>query len=264
MVLLRLEHDPEKSLAGWTPTVRKRSCFSNTPRERDDDRNGIMPLQISLSSLPLFLAPLQELAEQGLAVRRALRRARSGLIQERLKIATDLFLVGGGAAEALEHLLGNRMPGPTRNGRSHVDVAPLGMAGRDLEPVPLGEQLLDEALDASVTIASLLPIEDGENRRHRDRVDLLSFGDEGGIVLRIQLAQGVIVGERLGERNRNDMQAGVLGDPGQEIDRLADHAHQGGNLPGSQLLQGALLVDRDLLDLHAQALENNRSGQARS
>src|SRR5215211_8102600 len=158
MVLLRPKHDPEKpgpDLSRVDADCSERSCFSNTPRERDDDRKEIMPLQISLSSLPLFLAPLQELAKQGLAVHRALRRARSGLIQERLEIATDLFLVGGGAAQALEHLLGKRMPGPTRNGRSHVDVAPLGMAGRDLEPVPLGEQLLDEALDASVTIASL-------------------------------------------------------------------------------------------------------------
>src|SRR5215211_3040173 len=120
---------PKKAWPGLEPGGRRlfgKDHASATPRERDD-RKEIMPLQVSLSSFPLFLAPLQELAKQGLAVHRALRRARSGLIQERLEIATDLFLVGGGAAQALEHLLGKRMPGPTRNGRSHVDVAPLGM-----------------------------------------------------------------------------------------------------------------------------------------
>jgi hypothetical protein len=39
-----------------------------------------------------LFAPLQELAEQGLAVRLALRRASSNAIQEGLKIATDVIL----------------------------------------------------------------------------------------------------------------------------------------------------------------------------
>ena len=122
----------------------------------------------SLFPPSLLLAPLQELTEQRLAIRLALGRARSDAAEEGLEIAAEVVLRRQRrAAEALEHLFRDGVSGPTRNGRRQVDVAPFGMTGRDLELVPLGEELLDETLDAPVSVATLGPIEHGENRRYR-------------------------------------------------------------------------------------------------
>jgi hypothetical protein len=73
-----------------------------------------------------------------------------------------------------------------------------------------------------------------------------------------ELAQGVIVGELLGEWDREEMQAGILRDVGEERDRLADHAHERRHLARPQLLQSAGLIDVDLFDLDPEALEDDR------
>src|SRR5262249_42943489 len=138
------------------------------------------------------------------------------------------------------------------------------MAGRDLETVPLREQPLDEALDASVAVAPLRPVEYGENCRHRDGVDSLAFGDQRGIIFRFELAQRVIVGKHLRERDRNEVKARVWRDAVEELDWFGDDAHQRRNFAGLQLLQPALLIDQDLLDVDPKALENDRPGQAGS
>src|ERR1044071_2636461 len=131
----------------------------------------VIPLWLDLlPSLALLLAPLQELAEQRLAIGSALRHARSGLVQEGLEVASDLFLVGGRSAETLEHVLGDLVTRPAGNGRPEIDVTPLRVPRRDLEAIPLGEHLLDEAFDASVAVAAFLPVENRDDRRHRERV----------------------------------------------------------------------------------------------
>src|SRR4029453_4433741 len=113
----------------------------------------------------------------------ALWRAGSDAIQEGLEIATDVFLSRyRRAVETLEHLLGDDVPGPARNRGAQVNLAPLGMTGRDQELVPLGEEPLDEAFDAPVSVATPPPVEPGKNRRPRDGVALLSFATRRGLV----------------------------------------------------------------------------------
>src|SRR5262249_51202583 len=142
----------------------------------------------SASSPTLLFAPLQEFAEQGLAIGLALWRAGSDAIQEGLEIATDAFLSRyRRAMQTSEHLLGDDVPGPARDGGGQVDVAPFGMTGRDQELVPLGEEPLDKAFDATVSVATPRPVEHGKNRRHRDGIDFLPFRNERRIVLRLEL-----------------------------------------------------------------------------
>src|SRR5260221_12115867 len=138
------------------------------------------------------------------------------------------------------------------------------MTGWDQELVPLGEEPLDEAFDAPVSVATLPPVEHGKNRWHRDGINLLSFGNEGRIIFRLELTEGVVVCERFRERDRDEVKPGVRWNSGEEVDGLSDDAHQCRNVAGWQLLQCALLVDQALLDLHAETLEDNRPCQPRS
>src|SRR5262249_2186593 len=129
---------------------------------------------------------------------------------------------------------------------------------------PLGKELLDEAFDAPVSVATPPPVEHGKNGRHRDGIDLLSFRNERRIVFRLELTQGVVVCERFRERDWDEVKAGVRWDSGEEVDWLSDDAHQCRNFAGLQLLQCARLVDQDLLDLDAEALEGDRPCQTRT
>jgi hypothetical protein len=103
-----------------------------------------------------LFTPLQEFVEQGLAIGLGLWHAGSDAIQEGPEIATDILLSRyRRAMETFEHLLGDDVPGPTRNRGAQIDVTPLGMTGRDQELVPVGEEPLDEAFDAAVSVLPL-------------------------------------------------------------------------------------------------------------
>ena len=92
--------------------------------------------------------------------------------------------------KTLEHLRGNAIAGPTRNCGAKIDLSPLGMTGRDQELSHLENSRSDEAFDAAVPVAALRPVEYGKNRRHRDGLDFLAFGDQRGIIFRVQTHPG--------------------------------------------------------------------------
>src|SRR5215510_16494605 len=174
----------------------------------------------------LLLPPLQELAEQRFALALARRRAaRAGARQEGLEIAVQVAVARHFLALVLlQGLFGHGKPRPPGDRGRQVYVAPLGMIRRLLELAPVGKQALGEALDAAEAVAALRPVVDREHGRHRDRVNPAVLRDEIRIVLRGQLAQRVVVGELLGERDRQELQAGIGRDIGEESDRLSDYA----------------------------------------
>ena len=76
------------------------------------------------------------------------------------------------------------------------------MPRRLAELVPFGEKGLDEPADAPVVIRPFCPIGDGKHGRNHERVDRPALRNERRIFLVRQLAETVVVGERLRERNR--------------------------------------------------------------
>ena len=60
------------------------------------------------------------------------------------------------------------------------------------------------------------------------------------------------------------METGVRRDSREEVNRLSDDPHQCIDFSTSQLLQSALLVDQDLIDLNPETLEHDRSCQTGS
>jgi len=60
------------------------------------------------------------------------------------------------------------------------------------------------------------------------------------------------------------MEAGTGGNLRKKIDRLGDDPHQRAELARFQLLHGGRIVVQHLLDLDAEPLEHDRSGQARA
>src|SRR6516165_7297230 len=187
-------------------------------------------------SATLLFLPLQKFAKQRLTL----------LLRQVCSCETGRFQKGGKIAGALrgsllwtntpQHLLRHAPARPAGDGGSKIDVAPLRVAWRLTELVPVREQALDEPSDAPVAIVSLLPRGYREHRWHRDRIDWLTFGNERRILFVGQLAEHVVVGERLGKRDRYEMQARVRRGLGKQIDWLCNHADQGGKLPALELL----------------------------
>src|SRR5262249_61807754 len=110
------------------------------------------------------------------------------------------------------------------------------MAWRLTELVPVREQSFDEPFNTPIAIVSFLPIEYRQHRRNGDRIDRLTFWDQGRIFFVRELAERVVVGERLRKRDRHEVQARVRRDFGKEIDRPSDHPHQSSKLAALELL----------------------------
>src|SRR4051812_6077253 len=138
------------------------------------------------------------------------------------------------------------------------------MTGRNQELVPIRKQPFGEAFNAPVSVAASWPVEHGKNCRYCDSLDLLSFRNERWVVFRLELTHRVVIGKGFRVRNRDEVETGVWWDSGEEIDRLSDDAHKCLDFTTSQLLQSALLVDQDLIDLNAETLEYDRSCQTGS
>src|SRR5262245_42113644 len=130
--------------------------------------------------------------------------------------------------------------------------------------VPVGEKTFDESFGAPVPIVSFLPVENGEHRRRRDRVDGLSFRNQGRILLIRKLTNRIVIGEDRRKRNRQEVQTRIGGDLRKKVNRLSDHADERGKFTRLQLLQGGGVVIQYLLDLDAEPLKDNRAGEARS
>ena len=93
----------------------------------------------------------------------------------------------------------------------------------------MGEKPLCKALDAAVSITSFRPIEYCKHHRHGNRIDRLTIRNERRVVFRFEFTQSVVVCERLSERDRDQVEAGVRRNSVEEIDRLANHEYKRSN-----------------------------------
>jgi hypothetical protein len=135
------------------------------------------------------------------------------------------------------------------------------MTGRHQELVPVCKEPFGEAFNAPVSVATPWPVEHGKNCWYCDGLDLLSFCNERWVVFRLELTHRVIVSKSFRVRNRDELKTRVRWDPGEEVNGLSDDAHQCCNFAALQLLQCALLIDQNLIDLNTETLEYDRSGQ---
>src|SRR5215468_10868307 len=138
------------------------------------------------------------------------------------------------------------------------------MTRRLPELFPVGEHRLDHARDAAVAVMTLRPVEHGEHCGNRNRIDRGALRNEPRVVLAGEFTDRVVVGERLGERNWQEMIGRILRHLCEDVDRLPDLAHERGNLSRRQLLRSRWVIEEQLLDLDAEALEHDAPGQARS
>src|SRR5262249_57230102 len=118
-----------------------------------------------------------------------------------------------------------------------------------------------KASNAQIGVAPPGPVEHRKTRRYCNCIDRLSISNKRRIVLRLKLTQRVVVCKRFRERNRDEMKTGVRWDSGKEVNWLSDDAHQCRNFAALQLLERALLVDQNLIDLYAETLKYNCSCQ---
>src|SRR5215471_3099294 len=132
-----------------------------------------------------------------------------------------------------------------------------------LELLPLAVQALNEALDFAIAVGAFLPIVNRKHRRHRDRIDAFATG-EVRIILRTELPERVKVLERLRIRNGHEVQAGIRRNLREEVDRLGNDACNRIDFTRTQLRQRRRLIDQHLLDIDAQALEDDGASQARA
>src|SRR3954470_2544799 len=84
------------------------------------------------------------------------------------------------------------------------------------------------------------------------------------IVLRLERRGNVVVLERSSILNRDEVKAWFRLEPHEEVIRLPDHMHDGGEIAAAHLLQGNRVVDEHRLDLDPKPLEDDLSGQVSS
>src|SRR5258708_785166 len=137
------------------------------------------------------------------------------------------------------------------------------MKGRLREFVPAVKQILDEPFDATVSVAVLRPVIDGEHRRHRNGVHPVARQSQVRIVRVGELADDIEGGEGLGIRHRQEMKAGVRRYFRPEVDRLRHHPEEIGDLARPDHLHAGREVDKDRLDRDSEAREDDRAGQRR-
>src|SRR3982074_3855165 len=113
--------------------------------------------------------------------------------------------------------------------------------------VPVSEKSLDQSFNSPVAIATFRPIENRECRRSRDRVDGLTFRNQGRIFFVRKLTKGVVVGERFRKRNRHEVQSRIRGYLRKKVDRLSNHADERGKFTRLELLQRSGIVIQHLL-----------------
>src|SRR5262249_10220186 len=111
------------------------------------------------------------------------------------------------------------------NGCSKIHVPPFRMTRRFPKSVPLAEESFGEPPYPAIAVAALLPVEDREHCGDREGVGRLGFRDQARILLVSELTQRVVVGKRLGEGDRHEVEPRTRRDLGEEIDRLANYAH---------------------------------------
>src|SRR5262245_59464770 len=136
------------------------------------------------------------------------------------------------------------------------------MALRLAKLVPFVEERLRESLHTAISIAVLRPIVNRKHSRNSKGLDGLTLRNKVGIFFARQLADRIVVGEKLGIGNRNKVQAGVGRYLCEEVDGLSNYTDQSGKLAGFDLLQCGRIVEQDLFNLHPKSLKNDRSRQA--
>src|SRR5207237_8160065 len=124
------------------------------------------------------------------------------------------------------HLLGECVPQPARNVGPQVDFPQLWMTGRHQELVPVCKKPFGKASNASVSLASLWPIEHGKNCWYCNSLYLLSFCNKRRVVFRLELTHRVIVGKGLGVWNWNEVETGVRRVSRDEVKRISAYPAQ--------------------------------------
>src|SRR4029453_3157534 len=180
----------------WTRRCAKRK---HVPFQRNGTcSRAWYPISYSAAARGALLAPLEKLKKQGFPLLIG-GPPHACAVQERLEVRASRCL----AADKLCQLFfGRRQPGPTRDRRGEIDVAPLRLVRRLPQLLPILEQLGDEALDLAVPIALFRPIVGSQHERHGKRVDGLSLWNQVRVVLVRQLPYGVKVGEHFFVRDR--------------------------------------------------------------
>src|SRR4029077_9561582 len=115
-----------------------------------------LPPGKKFESAPLARPPLQEFLEQPVAL---LRRQCGGLFAPAHEELLELVALGLRRGIAAQPLLRALEALPARQHRGEVRLAPFRMARGSLEFGELREEIVDELLDAAVTIRALRPVE---------------------------------------------------------------------------------------------------------
>src|SRR5262245_9350620 len=150
-----------------------------------------------------LLAPLDEIEEEALALLLTARHPYTATDQKLVELAARAQRL----PVARQPILGRLEAAPARERCRKVRFAPFGMALRLRKRFELREETPDEILQTAIGLAALWPIVGNQHRRGRDRLDVLAWAHEPGIVLAGQNSWQVIVLQRLGERHRQEAQA---------------------------------------------------------
>src|SRR4051812_25584240 len=237
-----------------TPSCRHFAAASRLPPGGSTLTHSLTHAHTHSHSAALARLPLEKFLEQPVAFA---RWQRSSLLAAAGEEIVELIALALRHAAALaQPLLGAFEALPTRQNRRQIGLAPFRMARRLLEFGEPREEVLDELLDATVTIRALRPVERDQPRAHRHCLHLLPRRDETRIVVAGQHGWQIVRLQRLVESDAQEAEAvrgfQLRGRSG----RLAGDQDRGSDLASLEGFEGIRLTHVHFLGFDAEFLED--------
>src|SRR5216684_8096591 len=168
-----------------------------------------------------------------------------------------LALLGG--ARAIQPLLSGLKALQARDSCRQIDVLPFWVEAGRLQFVRPAEKFVDKTRDTKIARRAGTPVERSENRGHRNGGDPLAF-DKVRIIRRLKIRGEIVIFEVRAVFDRQKFETFLPFAFDERVDRLRSHKDDACNLSTLHLLKRYRVRDKHLVDIDAEAAENQGTG----
>src|SRR5579871_1528255 len=220
----------------------------------------VAPVDAILPRRPRLLPP-QKFLEQFIGTRRRNRCALGAALLRRELTEIRLQARNIRAAGRCEPFLRRLEALPVFQSDCKIDLAPFGMVRRLAKLLDLGEERIDEPLNAAVAIGVFRPVISDQDHFVGDGLDDLAGRDLVRIIFVREFGRQVLcLRDLLRERDRDEVYSVLELHIGDELRGFAGDVSGRGDLTGLEHFKRLALDDVDHFDLDTEALENVAHG----
>src|SRR6195256_3213926 len=165
-----------------------------------------------------------------------------------------------GRISPIKPLLGGLKTLQAGDSRGQMDVLPFWIEAGRLQLVRPTEKFIDKARNTMIARRAGAPVKRGENRGHRDGGDPLALGDKVRIIRWLKIRGEIVILEFRTVFDGQEFETWLPFSLHERVDRLRSHKDDAGNLSTLHLLQRYGVRNKHLLDVNAEAAENQGTG----